>query len=141
MARESTTQEDEHADLLACLWTRILGADAALLRKYERNRDILRDVREKTVKSKGILLEHNHRLVALKASLENLRRKLVSPIITGVKFSTTMKVEDQIRGLEEVGNYLAGVRQEQKSKLMEMVFGGGEYRGTMMIDERSDRRT
>ncbi|MBE3048761.1 hypothetical protein IMZ48_40925 [Candidatus Bathyarchaeota archaeon] len=135
VARESSSQEDEHADLLAGLWTRILGADAGRVRKYERNRDLLRDVREKTVRNKGVLLDHNNRLVSLKASLESLRRKLVSPLVRSVNGST-LSVEDQIRGLEDVGDYLEGVRKQQKSKLLEMVFGGGSYGGRMMIDDR-----
>lgn len=133
VARESSHQEDAHADLLASLWTRILGADAARVRKYERNRDLLRDVREKTVRNKGVLLDHNNRLLSLKASLESLRRKLVSPLVRSVN-SSTLTLEEQIRGLEDVGDYLEGVRKRQKGKLLEMVFGGSG--GRMMIDER-----
>ncbi|KAK1827693.1 hypothetical protein QBC39DRAFT_393586 [Podospora conica] len=124
VAREASLQEERHADLLSGLWTRILGARAADVAKYERNRLLLVDVREKTVRNKGILVEHNHKLLALKANLESLRRKLVSPLVRSVNGST-ITVEEQIRGLEDAGGYLEGVRRRQKGKLMEVIFGRG----------------
>ncbi|TPX15494.1 uncharacterized protein E0L32_004474 [Thyridium curvatum] len=141
VAREVSAQDERHADLLSGLWTRILGPRAADLRKYERNRDLLRDVRERTVRDKGLLVEHNHRLLALKASLESLRRKLVSPLVRGAAAGgngsggggggggTLLGVEEQIRGLEDVGVYLEGVRTRQKSRLMEVLYGADKRRG------------
>ena len=132
-AREASAQEGRHADLLSSLWTRILGARAGELAKYERNRLLLRNVRERTVRNKGTLVEHNRRLMALKANLESLRRKLVSPLVRSVNGST-LTVEEQVRGLEDVGGYLEGVRSRQKGKLMEVLYGsarpavGGEER-------------
>ncbi|OLN85122.1 hypothetical protein CCHL11_06300 [Colletotrichum chlorophyti] len=139
VVREASAQDDMHADLLSSLWTRILGANAAEVAKYERNRLLLQNVREKTVRNKSILVEHNGKLMALKANLENLRRKLVSPLVRSVN-SSTLTLEDQIRGLEDVGGYLEGVRTRQKGKLMEMLYGsvGGNRR---LIDERTYDRT
>lgn len=135
VVREASVQDDRHADLLSSLWTRILGPKAGEVAKYERNRRLLQNVREKTVRNKGTLVEHNQRLMALKANLENLRRKLVSPLVRSVN-SSTLTVEEQIRGLEDVGGYLEGVRTRQKGKLMEILYGsarpavvGGERRG------------
>lgn len=122
VVRESSAQDDKHADLLSSLWTRILGPKASEVKKYERNRQLLQNVREKTVRNKGILVEHNHRLLALKANLENLRRKLVSPLVRSVN-SSTLTVEEQIRGLEDAGIYLEAVRTRQKGRLMEMLYG------------------
>ncbi|KAH8763124.1 hypothetical protein F5883DRAFT_423526 [Diaporthe sp. PMI_573] len=124
VVRESNAQDEIHADLLSSLWTRILGPRASDVKKYERNRLLLQNVREKTVRNKGILVEHNHKLLALKANLESLRRKLVSPLVRSVN-SSTLTVGEQIRGLEDVGVYLEGVRTRQKGKLMELLYGGG----------------
>lgn len=138
VVREASVQDDAHTDLLSSLWTRILGPRASELTKYERNRQLLQNVREKTVRNKGVLVEHNQRLMALKANLENLRRKLVSPLVRSVN-SSSLTIEEQIRGLEDVGLYLEGVRTRQKGKLMEMLYGsargvgGQETRG--MIEE------
>nr|XP_036587872.1 uncharacterized protein CTRU02_01884 [Colletotrichum truncatum]KAF6799013.1 hypothetical protein CTRU02_01884 [Colletotrichum truncatum] len=139
VVREASAQDDQHADLLSSLWTRILGPNAAEVAKYERNRLLLQNVREKTVRNKSILVEHNGKLMALKANLENLRRKLVSPLVRSVN-SSTLTLEDQIRGLEDVGGYLEGVRTRQKGKLMEMLYGSvGNTR--RLLDERTYDRT
>ncbi|ETS77878.1 hypothetical protein PFICI_09940 [Pestalotiopsis fici W106-1] len=122
VVRESSLQDDRHADDLSSLWTRILGPKASEVQKYERNRQLLQNVREKTVMNKGILVEHNGKLLTLKANLESLRRKLVSPLVRSVN-SSTLSVEEQVKGLEDVGLYLEGVRTRQKGKLMEMLYG------------------
>ncbi|KAK4126886.1 hypothetical protein N657DRAFT_565442 [Parathielavia appendiculata] len=127
--REASVQDEAHTDyLLSSLWTRLLGPKKTEVAKYERNRLLLQNVREKTVRNKGILVEHNHKLLALKASLENLRKKLVSPLVRSVN-SSTLTLEEQIRGLEEVATYLEGVRMRQKGKLLEMLYGGGSGSG------------
>ncbi|TDZ36410.1 hypothetical protein C8035_v001744 [Colletotrichum spinosum] len=139
VVREASAQDDMHADTLSSLWTRILGANAAEVAKYERNRLLLQNVRERTVRNKSVLVEHNGKLLALKANLENLRRKLVSPLVRSVN-SSTLTLQDQIRGLEDVGGYLEGVRTRQKGKLMEMLYGNvGNSR--RMIDDRTYDRT
>jgi hypothetical protein len=122
VVRESSLQEEQHADLLSSLWARILGPNASEVKKFERNHELLVNVREKTVRNKGILVEHNGKLLTLKANLESLRRKLVSPLVRSVN-SSTLTLEDQIKGLEDVGVYLEGVRAHQKGKLMEMLYG------------------
>jgi len=124
VVREASLQEERHADLLSSLWTRMLGAGASELKKYERNRLLLLNVRERTVRNKGLLIEHNHKLLTLKANLENLRRKLVSPLVRSEN-SSTLTLDEQIRGLEDAGLYLEGVRSRQKSKLLEMIYGSG----------------
>lgn len=125
--RESSQQDAAQDDLLSSLWTKILGASASTLHKFETNKKLLANIRTKTVLNKGILLEHNGKLLTLKANLESLRRKLVSPLLRGE--GSTVSVEEQIRGLEEVGGYLGGVRERQRGKLMEMLYGAGGRRG------------
>lgn len=128
VVRESHAQDEMHSDLLSSLWTRILGPKASDIKKYEYNRLLLQSLREKTVHNKGLLIEHNHKLLALKASLESLRRKLVSPLVRSVN-SSTLTIDEQIRGLEDVGTYLEGVRARQKGLLMEMLYGSGGNSG------------
>lgn len=122
VVRESSAQEELYADLLSGLWARILGPHAAQVRKFEQNRLLLQDVRQKTVYNKGVLVEHNGKLLTLKASLESLRSKLVSPLVRGVN-STTLTLEDQIRGISDVSQHLAEVRKQQKSKVMQTLYG------------------
>ncbi|KAK7992111.1 hypothetical protein PG996_012873 [Apiospora saccharicola] len=139
VVRESSIQDDKHADLLSSLWTRLLGPNAGEIRKYEQNRQLLQNVREKTVRNKGILVEHNGKLLTLKANLESLRRKLVSPLVRSVN-SSTLTLEDQIRGLEDVGGYLDGVRARQKGKLMEMLYGSASNTRQAVGGGRGDER-
>lgn len=122
--READSQKMEHDHLLSSLWTWILGPRASEVAKYERNRDLLFNVHKKSQQNKRILSEHNVRLLALKAKLESLRRQLISPLVRGGS-SSVLSLEAQVKGLENVGNYLEGVRARQKGKLMEILYGRG----------------
>lgn len=134
VVRESDQQERLESDMLASLWTRVLGSNSADLRKYEKNKQLLSNVREKTVKNKHILVDHNGKLMTLKANLETLRRKLVSPLVRSDN-SSTLTVAQQIRGLDSTYEHLSGVRERQKEKLMEMLYGAGTRRVGISTDE------
>ena len=125
--RESSAQDSAQDDMLSSLWAKILGPNANTLQKFEKNRKLLGSIRAKTVQNKSILLEHNGKLLTLKANLESLRRKLVSPLLRAN--GSTLGVEEQIRGLEAVGGYLGAVRERQRGKLMEMLYGAGSSSG------------
>jgi hypothetical protein len=127
VVRESSAQEELHADLLSGLWARILGPRAADVRKFEQNRLLLRDVRDKTVRNRAILEDHNTKLLSLKSSLEGLRAKLVSPLVRGAN-ATTLSLEDQIRGISDVSGYLGDVRRVQKGRVMESMFASSPGR-------------
>ncbi|ERF74244.1 hypothetical protein EPUS_03434 [Endocarpon pusillum Z07020] len=133
VVRESDAQERLENDLLSSLWTKLVGPNAAMLRKYDKNRQLLANVRARTVSNKHLIMEHHGRLQTLKVSLETLRRKLVSPLVrrndsVSVGVDCVMVIEDQIRGLEGTYHYLRDVRERQKAKLMEMVYGAGSRR-------------
>lgn len=126
VVRESDTQERLESDLLSSLWTRVIGPNAAILRKFEKNKQLLSSVRTRTVNNKHLLMEHHTRLQTLKVNLETLRRKLVSPLVRrndSITMENVSVVDQQIKGLEGTYVYLKGVREQQKSKLMEMVYG------------------
>jgi hypothetical protein len=161
VVRESDAQERAEGEMLSSLWTRVLGPNAAAVRKYEKNRRLLASVRQRTVANKHLLMDHRGRLLALKVNLEALRRKLVSPLVRrndSVSFgllgetmgpiagtvdarrvhALDMVVEGQIRGLEGAYDYLRAVRERQKAKLMEMVYGSGSRRGSLGISGMLD---
>lgn len=127
VSRETDQQERMESDLLASLWTRVLGSNSANLKKYERNKALLSNVREKTVRNKHILVDHNGKLMTLKANLETLRKKLVSPLVRSGN-SSTLSIEEQIRGLDNTYTHLSHVRERQKGKLMEMLYGASSRR-------------
>lgn len=134
--RESDAQDSAEDDMLSSLWTKLLGPNSSTLHKFEKNKKLLRNIRAKTVQNKGTLEEHNRKLLTLKANLENLRRKLVSPLLRAN--GSTIGVEEQIRGLEEVSGHLGGVREKQKSKLMEMLYGAGNNPRRIYSDREID---
>ncbi|EAU38036.1 conserved hypothetical protein [Aspergillus terreus NIH2624] len=159
VVRESDAQERAEGEMLSSLWTRVLGPDAAVVRKYEKNKRLLANVRSRTVANKHLLMDHRSRLLTLKVNLETLRRKLVSPLVRrndSVSFVGTVEsshgrsngrmlgpveavIEGQIRGLEGSYDYLRSVREKQKAKLMEMVYGAGRrLPPTTMLSESDD---
>jgi hypothetical protein len=151
VVRETDTQERLENDLLSSLWTRLVGGHAGAMRKFEKNKALLATVRARTVSNKHLLLEHHGRLQTLKVNLEALRRKLVSPLISrndslslwdgsgnGSQGGGGGVLEGQIRGLEGTYEYLRAVREKQKGKLMELVYGargGGAGRLVTKDDE------
>jgi len=125
--RERDTQERLEGEILSSLWTRIVGPDHAMLKKYEKNKQLLASVRLKTTQNKSLLVEHNGKLHALKGNLEALRRKLMSPLVSRVDGST-LSVEDQVHGLEGVHQHLRKVREKQKGRMLEVLYGAGGRR-------------
>ncbi|KAF2860110.1 hypothetical protein K470DRAFT_217779 [Piedraia hortae CBS 480.64] len=120
--REQDTQEKLENDFLSSLWTRVIGASASQLRKYAKNRDLLASVRERTVRNKHVLVDHNQRLRQLQSNLETLRRKLVSPQVRRGQ-STTPTIEDQMRGLQSTYDQLKTSREVQRRRVLEQVYG------------------
>lgn len=101
-----------------------------MLRKYEKNKLLLASVRLKTTQNKSLLIEHNGKLMALKGNLETLRRKLMSPLVSRVNGST-LGVEEQVRGLESTSEHLRHVREKQKGRMLEMLYGAGGRRSAI----------
>ena len=128
--RETDTQERLETEFLSSLWTRIVGADKAMLKKYEKNKQLLASVRTRTTQNKSLLVEHNGKLMALKENLEMLRRKLVSPLVRR-KDGSTIGVEEQILGLEGTYDHLRRVREKQKDRMLEVLYGAGGRRAVL----------
>lgn len=125
--REQDQQERLENDFLGSLWTKVIGVNASKLRKYEKNKNLLRSVRDHTMRNKHVLVDHNQRLLQLKSNLEILRRKLVSPLVRSSN-SSTLSVDEQIKGLETTYQQLKSSREVQKRKMMEIVYGAGGRR-------------
>lgn len=127
VVRETDTQdaEKERADAeLADLWRRATGGNKSRIDKFEKNKALLASIRGKTVRNRLTLEDHNARLLKLKAGLESLRRRLVSPLLRS-NVSSTLGVADQIRGLDATYEYLRLARERQKDLMMERLYGAG----------------
>lgn len=127
VARETNSQDALHDAELATLWGKLTGRSAARLRKYEKNRELLRNLRERTVHNKRVLVEHNQRLLSLKANLEMLRQRLVSPLMRSENASTAT-IAEQIQGLGLSYDSLRDARERQKNKKMNKLYGSGSQR-------------
>ncbi|KAI9844525.1 MAG: hypothetical protein M1838_002152 [Thelocarpon superellum] len=135
---EFDQQEREEGELLSTLWAQVLGPSAGALRKFERNKSLLSNVRERTLLNKAALNHHTGKLMTLKANLETLRQKLVSPLVRS-NDSSTLSVEEQILGLDGTYQQLRTVRERQKGKLREMLYGVG-HRRTALVRESEPAR-
>lgn len=136
VVRETDEQEREEDELLSSLWTRVIGANASQLRKYEKNKQLLASVRQRTVLNKHDLQEHNVKLLQLKSNLEILRQKLVSPLVRS-NASSTLSIEEQIHGLDGTYEHLKTVRERQKGRLMEMIYGIGSRKASIGINHNA----
>ena len=134
--REQDQQERLEGDFLGSLWTKVIGVNASLLRKYQKNKDLLASVRDRTVRNKYVLVDHNQRLLQLKSNLEILRRKLVSPLVRSENGST-LTIEEQVKGLEGTYSLLKSTREVQKRKMMEIVYGSGSRRSGIEMEGRA----
>ena len=124
VARETDSQDALRDAELATLWGKLIGPSKSRLRKYEKNQQLLRNLRERTVHNKLVLVEHNQRLLSLKANLEMLRQRLVSPLMRRENVSTA-SIAEQIQGLDGTYEFLGSARQRQKDKRFASMYGSG----------------
>ena len=118
--RETDAQEREENEVLCSLWSRVIGGNASRLKKFEKNKQLLSSLRDRTVQNKHVLVDHNGRLLQLRSNLEILRKKLVSPLVRS-NDSSTLSVDEQIRGLEGTYLSLRATREAQKTRLYELI--------------------
>ncbi len=134
--REVDSQETNEATAnneLAELWRRRLGSNKSRIAKFEKNQRLLASIKEKTVQNKLTLVEHNGKLLALKSSLEILRKRLVSPLVRNNE-SSTLSVDEQIKGLDSTYEFLRIARQQQKDGMLERLYSSGR-RNSVTIGE------
>lgn len=120
VVRESDNQERQENEVLSSLWARVIGPNASRLRKFEKNKQLLGSLRNRTVENKHVLVDHNSRLLQLRSNLDVLRKKLVSPLVTAYN-SSTLTIDEQIKGLEGTYSLLRDTREAQKTRLFNLI--------------------
>jgi hypothetical protein len=126
--RETDLQERELGQELSSLWVQMMsGKRERIKAKFEKNKDLLLKLRERTVSNKKMLTAHNTQLQILKSNLEVLRAKLVSPLIRS-NGSDIPSLEKQIQSLEETYEYLRDARRSQRDSLWDGVHHFNERR-------------
>jgi hypothetical protein len=122
--RENNSQDREEAEMLSSLWTRVLGARASEIKKFERNKQLLASLRNQTLQNKHRLKEHNNKLLQMKSTLDMMRRKIASQLVRS-NISSTPPVEEQIQGLHDTWEQLRGIREQQKAKTLNLLYESG----------------
>lgn len=126
--RETDQQERELGQELSSLWVQMMSSKReAAKSKFEKNKELLLKLRERTVFNKRMLAAHNTQLQTLKSNLEVLRSKLVSPLIRS-NGSDIPSLEKQIQSLEETYEYLRDSRRPQRDTLWDGVHAFNERR-------------
>ena len=133
--RELDTQERLENEVLTSLWVRAIGGYGTPLKKYEKNRKLLQSLRERTVMNKNILVEHNGRLMAIKSSLELLRRRLAGPLFRGSGKGSMMSIEGQIEGILDTHEHLKRVREHQRERVLGGLYGNLQQTGQKVVME------
>ena len=122
--RENNSQDREEAEMLSSLWTRVLGARAGEVKKFERNKQLLASLRNQTLQNKHTLKEHNNKLLQMKSTLDMMRRKIASQLVRS-NISSTPPVDEQIQGLHDTWEQLRGIREQQKQKTLNLLYESG----------------
>ena len=138
VALEANVQDRAETDLLSSLWAKILGPGASALRKYEKNRLLLSEVRSRTITNKRLVVDHHSRLQTLKVNLETLRHKLVSPLLrrndTFPAQDCLTVVEEQIRGIDDAHQYLGEARDKQRDRRRQMMLEFDVKKGRIHVE-------
>ena len=132
IVRETSTQDALTDAELATLWSKLFGrsSTSARLRKFERNKDLLAGLRERTVGRKKELGQANSHILSMRASLEGLRKSLMSPLIKSENTSSA-GLREQIEGVEGTWRYLRMAREKQKGGFIASLVGNKESRLTI----------
>ena len=99
------------------------------------------NVRETTLHRKRALADHKGQLMSLKANIETLRKRLVSPLVRGEGGKASLSLAEQIRGLEGTEKYLSAAMERQRRSLMEALYAARTNKGWQIVsgDERNER--
>lgn len=121
ISRETDQQEREEGQMLGSLWTKLMGASSNSLKKFERNRDLLQMLRGRTIVNKEHIIGHRLKLITMKAGLEDLRKRLVSPLIRS-NDTNFDGIPIQINTLDRTYNHISALRSESKTSMMYMMY-------------------
>jgi hypothetical protein len=128
--RETSQQEEEEGEMLGSLWTRMVGPHASKVRKFEKNKDLLKSIRDRTNNNKKIMQDHSGKLMLMKSKLDHLRQRVSSQLVRSNN-SDVLPVHAQIQGLDDTYLYLKMVREKQQQRTLEMLWESGNKRPVM----------
>lgn len=121
VAKEEDSLATKQDEFLGSLWRNIF-TDAIKIKKYEKNLRLLKDVRASTLVNKSELKAHIQIINSVKDQLDKTRKNLVSPLIRRAQ-SNSFGLEQQLQDLTGTYGFLKGVRDTQKQKKLQQLYG------------------
>lgn len=118
-----TTKKDE---FLASMWRNTIN-NKMKIKKYEKNLQLLKDVRASTLTNKSELKSHIQIIRSVKDQLDKARKNLISPLIRTAQ-SNSFGIEQQLQDLTGTYGFLKGLRDGQKKKVLKELWEGPKKR-------------
>jgi hypothetical protein len=136
VAKEEDSLANKKDEFLASLW-RTNIKNKMKIKKYEKNLKLLKDVRASTLSNKFELKSHIQIIRSVKDQLDKTRKNLISPLIRRAQ-SNSFGIEQQLQDLSGTYGLLKGVRDAQKKKVMQQLYGGSGKRAAITTGNDSE---
>ncbi|KAH7135585.1 hypothetical protein B0J11DRAFT_163609 [Dendryphion nanum] len=136
VAKEEDSLSTKKDEFLASMWRSTIG-NKLKIKKYEKNLKLLRSVRSSTVSNKLELKSHIQIIHSVKDQLDKARKNLISPLIRGAQ-SNSFGLEQQLADLSGTYGFLKGVRDTQKHKVLQQLWGETKKRVTIGVNEERE---
>lgn len=121
VAREEDSMSTRKDEFLASLWRSNIK-NKLKIKKYEKNLQLLKDVRSSTLTNKSDLNKHIQTIHSVKEQLDKARKNLISPLIRAAQ-SNSFGVEQQLIDMTDTYHFLKDLRTTQKHKVMQQMYG------------------
>jgi hypothetical protein len=139
VAKEEDSLATQQDDFLASIWRNTI-TNKNRIKKYDKNLKLLKAVRATTVANKVELKGYFQIIYSVKDQLDKARKNLVSPLIRRAQ-SNSYGLEQQMRDLSGTHEFLQGLRDTQKKKVLRQMWAEPKKRVTIgreSDDENSD---
>ncbi|KAF2243822.1 hypothetical protein BU26DRAFT_109722 [Trematosphaeria pertusa] len=121
VAKEEDSLATKKDEFLASMWRNTIN-NKMKIKKYEKNLKLLKDVRASTLTNKSELKSHIQIIHSVKDQLDKARKNLISPLIRRAQ-SNSFGLEQQLSDLSGTYGFLKGLRETQKHKVLQQLWG------------------
>jgi hypothetical protein len=136
VAREEDSLATKKDEFLASMW-RVTITNKMKIKKYEKNLRLLKDVRASTLTNKSELKSHIQIIHSVKDQLDKARKNLISPLIRAAQ-SNSFGLEQQMEDLTLTYGFLKGLRDSQKQKVLQQLWGEPKRRVAITSGREED---
>lgn len=120
VAKEQDSLSNRKDEFLASMW-RTTIPNKLKIKKYEKNLQLLKDVRASTIANKSDLKDHIRVIYQVKEQLDKARKNLISPLIRRAQ-SNSFGLEQQLTDLSGTYGFLKDIRDTQKHKVLKALY-------------------